>query len=151
MADVPDELKARQRPLDPNFAPTEDLYMRFQHESGQQVEPANIRCPDQSVNRQKYCSRWEWVLTPQYAEAGVASFKVQDIPPVLVGGDGISVYFGVIHAPVEDNYSHSEIAAYSDELLQQRRSRTSRKVEQRFRVLLCQRMLILRHPAIAQQ
>ena len=70
------------RHRDPVFLPNEELYIRFDKIAGENVDPACIKVPVQSVNRSKY-SKAGWVLLaryPKFLDWGYGSFKVSDIP-----------------------------------------------------------------------
>jgi hypothetical protein len=144
---VPDELRACGRACDPNFDPQENLFLRFQNQAGGRIEPTDVRCPDQSVNRGKY-SKPEWVLLPSFPEWGIGCIKVADVPTRLLKGDGTPVHFQVEHDPQEDNYAHSEIRAYADFTLQDRlRKIKSNPLKLTFRTILSQKATILKYPA----
>ena len=145
-APIPDEMKRQGRPVDPHFDADEALYIRFQHLSGQYIEAADLRCPDQSVNRSRY-SKAEWVLLPIYAAWGIASLKVQDIPLQVMGGGCAQSFFKVEHDPQEDNYAHSEIRAFGDSTHLHRQSKTSHTVKLQFRTILSQSAIVMRQPS----
>jgi hypothetical protein len=98
------------RPVDSHFESSETLYYRCraEHISGDRLLPQAIRFPDFSVNRSKY-SEPEDVLVPTYLNWGVSAFHVSDLP-LAQQTDAQTVYsWQVIHDPLEDNYSHSEV------------------------------------------
>jgi hypothetical protein len=110
---IPIEMFRNGRPIDPNFLPDEELYIRFDRIDGENVDPACIKAPVQSVNRSKY-SRSEWVLLaryPQFLDWGYGSFKVSDIPESITSEFNITHFYKVEHVPLDDNYSHSEVRA----------------------------------------
>src|SRR5665648_111758 len=82
---IPQEMFRNGRPIDPIFLADEELYIRFDRIDGENVDPACIKAPVQSVNRSKY-SKAEWVLLaryPQFLDWGYGSFKVGDIPEAI--------------------------------------------------------------------
>lgn len=116
MTDVPPEMMAKDRPEDQHFADDELLYRRFRPEDfeGGEVAPEAFELPDMSVNREKYGPP-EWLLLEEeYADWGVASFRVRDIPrdrPML--HEGVVAYvLSPRHGPLEYNYPHSEVRVY---------------------------------------
>jgi hypothetical protein len=116
---VPEEMYQRDRGVDPVFSPDEDLYIRFSRIANDgKVELVDLKVPGQSVNRSKY-SKPQWVLLsnwPKFINHGFGSFKVGEVPVVLQLPNTNPLYFQVEHKPLEDNYSHSEICAYKDNL-----------------------------------
>lgn len=88
-----------------------------------EVRPENIRCPDQSVNREKYDGGDWFVLLPDpehqksgaWLCMGVLRFRVSDIPePIVVAGTEHS--FKVVHDPIDRNFRHCELRAYKDRM-----------------------------------
>lgn len=135
MSDVPERLKRRGRPVDPNFDPEERLYRRvprrdFIGRDGY-VLPAGVRFPDISVNRGKYSEPEDVVLGYENA-AAIAAARVRDIP------DRIDEYeFRPEHVPKPQNYAHSEIRAFlGGRHLKEAEDRPPRAVRDEFRVLL---------------
>jgi len=144
---IPREMFRNGRPIDPVFLPDEELYIRFDRIDGENVDPACIKAPVQSVNRSKY-SKAEWVLVaryPQFIDWGYGSFKVCDIPESITSEFGITHFFKVEHAPLDDNYSHSEVRAYKNGELVRRKNDVIRL---KYRVILSQRIIILKMPEI---
>jgi hypothetical protein len=145
---IPQEMFRNGRPIDPNFLPDEELYIRFDRIDGKNVDPACIKAPVQSVNRSKY-SRAEWVLLaryPQFLDWGYGSFKVSDIPESITSEFNITHFYKVEHVPLEDNYSHSEVRAYKNGELVRRKNDAIRL---KYRVILSQKIIILRMPEIS--
>jgi hypothetical protein len=106
----------KDRPVDIEFDPSEDLYYRcrVEHVAGDRLLPQAIRFPDFSVNRSKY-SEPEDVLIPAYSNWGISAFKVGDLPPEQQTDSTTPVYsWQVVHDPIEDNYSHSEVRSYKN-------------------------------------
>lgn len=144
---IPQEMFRNGRTIDPIFLPDEELYIRFDKIDGENVDPACIRAPIQSVNRSKY-SQAEWVLLaryPQFLDWGYGSFKVRDIPESIKSEFNITHFFKVEHAPLDDNYSHSEVRAYKNGEPVRRKNDAIRL---KYRVILSQRIIILKMPKI---
>jgi hypothetical protein len=106
---------------DPIFLSTEALYYRVRSIQGDRVSPMDISFTPSndksgiSVNRGKY-SEPHHLLFHKYPKCltyGVARFVVGDIPPELEHPETHqTLTFRVEHAPLEDNYSHSEIRGF---------------------------------------
>lgn len=138
------EQAAFQAP-DPAFGDSERLFRRIHpdHLLDGFLADAFLPFPSFSVNREKY-SRPEDVICDHPA-FGIAAFAVGDIPPELENESSQTFQFGVEHAPLPDNYAHSEVHSYLDG----RKAKPSRIVRKRFRDLLRQRTVILKRPAAA--
>lgn len=140
------ELAAEQAtPLapDPEFEDSERLFRRIHPEHFMEgvLADAFLPFPSFSVNREKY-SQPEDVIR-DHPTFGIAAFAVGDIPPELEGEPGQAFRFGVEHAPLPDNYAHSEVHSYQNGA----KAKPSRIVRKRFRDLLRQRATIMRRPA----
>jgi hypothetical protein len=111
----PERMFRQARPVDSCFESSEDLYYRCraEHISDNRLLPQAIRFPDFSVNRSKY-SNPEDVLVPTYSDWGVSAFHVGDLQ-LEQKTDAHTVYsWQVIHDPLEDNYSHSEVRTFKN-------------------------------------
>ncbi len=114
------------RQPDQNFdRPDELLYYRVKEfdELGK-VSPFDIKCPDTSVNWQRYsdpehvfCARF-----PKYLGYKVAQLTVSEAQQTLAHpGDGRRFEFKVEHAPVkppiepDENYAHCEIRTFHNQ------------------------------------
>ena len=118
MADIPREMMANGRPEDQIFDDDELLYRRFAPEllDGDEIAIAAVELPDMSTIREKY-GRPKWrLLDPDYANWGVLSFRVRDIPPKReVWHEGVVAYLlEPRHVPYKNNYPHSEVWVYRD-------------------------------------
>jgi hypothetical protein len=144
----PGRMYRQDRLVDPEFAPSEDLYYRCQaqHVAESRLLPTALRFPDFSVNRAKY-SEPEDVLVPSYSSWGIASFQVKDIPPAQ-SSDVDTVYtWNVIHDPNENNYSHSEVRTYKNGHYAKNLS-VATTVKKAFRQILSDRARIIKHPDV---
>jgi len=123
---IPDcsKLLWNDRLPDQLFDTTELLYFRVEKfdELGK-VSPFDIRCPDTSVNRQKYSEPGHVLCAkfPKFVGHKVAQLQVCDIPSPIVHPepkDGREFQFKVVHVPVrppvepDENYAHCEIQAF---------------------------------------
>lgn len=141
--DIPDEMHRRGRSPQNNFSLEEDLYIRFEKVTGDQVAIGPIRCPDQSVNRSRY-SEPGWVLLPGHSHWGFGTFKVQDIPTPMERDAGDPYEFIITHDPEEENYSHSEIRAFSNGTRFEKIK--NKKIKLTFRIQLSQKVQINKLP-----
>lgn len=151
---LPNRLIRDGRDVDDNFEPREKLYHRFNklQQSEGVLYPASIRFPDFSVNRGKYSEPNDVLLYdyPSVIDWGVASFKVEDIPPPHTTGEGTeyetTYSFAVKHVPIEENYSHSEVRTYKNGNYSKDMEVGSKKVKLRFRIYLGNRISIEKEP-----
>jgi hypothetical protein len=149
----------RQREIDPQFAPDERLFLRCtiadctRSNGTTVVKPSapSLRVLDQSFNRQRY-SKVRDVLLPddtgrsmEWVLCGVAVCTVESIPEQVVDGAGVICNFCVEHDPLEDNYSHTELRAYTDGV---RRSAISNKVKKECKTTLALKMSVKVAPRI---
>lgn len=106
-------MKRSGRPEDPVFADAEKLFRRYKSEhiiegsfSGVGLSFKNAP----SLNREKYSEPRDVLFSEneEFAGWGVVSLRVQDIPPALPV-ENPRYNLAPRHAPLEDNYAHSEI------------------------------------------
>jgi hypothetical protein len=114
------------RPLDPHFAPDEELYLRFSHARLRPAEPQyglaqsvlsadaiRIRDCQISVNRQKYSPSPESVLLdPPGEHNGIAVTTVGRLPQAVPGRDAEVYDCRPVDAPLPDNPAHANIAIH---------------------------------------
>jgi len=155
MADLPERLLRNGRPVDPVFDLAEQLYHRCTAgstlEDPQQpglfrLKPSSLRCPDFSVNRQKY-SQPEDVLLPSYQEMGVAAFAVGDVPSSIISPGGVVLEFRVEHVPLEENYAHAEVRSYKDSARILESSKVPDRVKSEFRQRLSEKSVVIIDPS----
>ncbi len=142
----PERMYRRGRPVDPIFAPSEDLYYRCQleHVLENRLLPTALRFPDFSVNRAKY-SQPEDVLVPSYVLWGIAAFKVEDLPSERQSDANTFYTWNVVHDPNEDNYAHSEVRTYKNGHYGKDLN-VSKMIKKEFRQILSDRARILKYP-----
>jgi hypothetical protein len=135
----------RDRPIDPDFQPTEFLYVRCRAEDieGEHLSPLSVKFPDWSVNREK-CGQPQDVLISRWPTWGIAAFQVRDVPPSLTSVGNVTYNFRVEHVPDEDNYAHSEIRTYRGPIHHQDLNSPPKLVKKDFRYALSQKTSIVR-------
>jgi hypothetical protein len=146
MAELPQRLLPKGRPIDTVFDPGEHLYRRLRAldvDPDGRIEPTSLESPDFSVNRSKY-SEPEDVILP-HPSCGIASFTVVDVPEPFRSAENIEYLFSLEHDPLEDNYAHSEIRSYKNRQRLAPR-KPPKSVRTRFRLALASRMEVLRSP-----
>jgi hypothetical protein len=154
----PGRMYRRGRSIDNLFDSTEELYVRCKKDwinDGESIKPANIRFPDQSVNRAKY-SKPRDVLLPdssgRYREQihwGVARITVNDVPRVIVStGGGVECHFTVEHDPLEDNYGHSELRVYKEGNRVKDGKKVNQKVKKQYRTIVGLKSRVIVRPLI---
>ena len=145
------------RPVDSPIPASERLYFRCMKEwtsQNRQVNPAHIRFPDQSVNREKY-SRPTDVLLPDGKEEakawlfwGVAAILAKDLPGNIETSGKITYSFTAEHDPLDDNYGHTELRVYKNGARERDKKRINQKVKKRYRTDLALRTRVVVDPLI---
>ena len=135
----PSRMHALGRPVVSFSEASERLYLRFglEHFLDEQLVPTAVRVPGQSVNRGAF-SEPEDVLFHEegrYDGLGVVEFFVQDVPTTIITEGSRAIFF-MLHKPLSDNYSHSEIACDKTEPFEGDYP-PSRSVKLKFRADLC--------------
>jgi len=145
----PERMYKDDRPIDQFFDKEELLYNRClsDHIRGNSLLPSAIKFPDWSVNRSKY-SDPEDVLFPKFFDWGIAQFTVGDVPDSLTSPGEIIYNFKVDHDPVEDNYAHSEIRTYKEEI-HKKDLDVNNTVKKKFRQILAEKTIVIRQPLIS--
>jgi len=148
---IPDRLLRKGRPPCQHFEPDEQLFHRIQKqhildEGG--VVSLGVRSRCFSVNRGRF-SEPEDVLLPCHHDHGICAFTVADVPkgPCRPTPSPYTYTFDVVHEPEEENYAHSEVRAFRDGEYHAR-LHVPRLVNKRFRMLLGQRMVVVRQPLV---
>lgn len=108
---IPEEMRRNGRPIDPDFHPTESLYIRLPGKNRKKADIADIRLPIQSANRSKY-GKPEWVLLPSYVDDSVGAVEVEHVRIEGTSKGSVHYELRVEHVPEENNYAHSEIRTY---------------------------------------
>ena len=148
---TPRALLRNSRPVDPRFHKDEKLFIRFSSISSDgKVDSSDIKCPNQSVNRGKYCAKPEWVLChpeKDFSWWGHGWFKVAEIPRELREEAQHTYHFRPHHDPEEQNYSHSVIAAHKDNPAAPSVDRvTPNTVKSKFKLLIREKIHVLKPP-----
>ncbi len=146
MPEIPERLMRRRRPDDPVFDRGEQLFRRLSLgdvDAAGHVEPSSLQSPDFSVNRGKYSEPDDVVLL--HPKCGIGQFVVADVPESLRSGEGVEFQFSVEHAPMDDNYSHSEIRSYNHGI-RLAPKKPAKSIRTLFRLALVSRMKIMRAP-----
>jgi hypothetical protein len=103
----------RDRPLVPEFAGAEALYLRYGLEDfdGECLAVTAIKFPCMSVNRGTLSEPEDVLFSQTGALNGLGAVEclVADIPAEVTQAQGPAYQFYVRHVPDPDNYSHSEI------------------------------------------
>lgn len=113
MPDRPDRMRRNGRPEDQAFEASEKLFRRYNrahYMNGQFSNTGFSFASPQSVNRQKYSEPSDVLFseTDEFANWGVLSFKVEDLPTSFPS-ENPRYSFSPRHVPMEDNYAHSEV------------------------------------------
>jgi hypothetical protein len=114
---IPPGMLQNNREADQDFAPEEDLFIRFKEFCSENLIPIEIKSVNQSLNRSKHSCQPEWILLPCYHNQGYGVLKRRDIPPFKVSPGGVQYDFRVEHVPEALNYCHSEIHVYKSGIL----------------------------------
>ena len=110
MPERPERMRRNGRPEDQSFEASEKLFRRYTRSyyfNGQFSNTGFSFSSPQSVNREKY-SQPEDVLfseTNEFANEGVLSFKVEDLPAAFPTHDP-RYTFQPKHIPLEIDYAH---------------------------------------------
>jgi hypothetical protein len=142
---------------DNSFESSEALYRRFSREHIEmdgQLRAQNFSgLPGTSVNRGKY-SDPDHVLHPDCADGkcftlwGVCSFQVEDVAAQIyeLEDDGRKFRFVLQHVPLPTCKAHSEIGCIDFHSGKQL-DRLPKKIKNRFRIFLAQRVRVIIEPA----
>lgn len=116
MGGRPARMRTGNRTPDPVFAPSEKLFRRYlpsHFQNGEFTGLAFSLTNPISVNRGKYSKALDVLFsdTNEWAGFGVVSFQVRHVPPRLPIDNPV-FSFTVVHTPLQDNYSHSDVCCY---------------------------------------
>ncbi len=136
------------------FLPDELLFRRIRPgaetvstDTGKHPAFNEICFPRFSLNRGKYSSP-EDVLKPDHPGWGIFQFAVGDIPDKLYCESSKFTYtFPLFHDPIQDNFAHSEIHSFSDDLKRDNPHAPSKTIRNHFRFLIQERALIIKEPS----
>jgi hypothetical protein len=148
--DIPERIKRNNRDPDPNFELAERLYRRCKKDQVSddgKLLPAAIGYKNWSVNREKY-SEPEEVLIRDWLSWGIAFFRVEHLPANMKSTEGANVFdFRAIHAPLDDNYAHTEIVTYKNGLLAMNPD-PPLEVKKKYRQIISDRSSIIKAPEV---
>ncbi len=122
MSKPPLAMRTNGRNSDPYFHPDEFLFrrvpIRIWDDPSDRPGPEAIELPDISVGRSKYAHA-EWVRfdvanNHHFEDWGVLAVQVRDIPPQFWTLGIYQFTFEPYHDPLEKDYAHSEIRAFSN-------------------------------------
>ncbi len=154
MLEIPEAMRRKKRPVDPEFSPRERLFRRIQPKHllpGGRIDINAVRLPDISVSREKHRGKPEYVLwgprggkVKYLSDWGIASIHVMNIPPALEY-EGACFTFAPAHVPSKLNYYHSEIRCFDKNKthLPKLNDKISKKAQMRWRRELRNRMNLL--------
>ncbi|MFP3868178.1 MAG: hypothetical protein ACLFUU_08445 [Desulfobacteraceae bacterium] len=142
---LPAGMLRNNREPDQDFAPEEDLFIRFKEYHEDLIIPIEIKSVNQSLNRSKHGCQPEWILLPCYKKQGYVVFKVKDVPPFMMSSAGDRYDFQIEHIPEDYNYCHSEIWVYKGKK-QIDRIRRNSGMKRDFRMRICERMQVVKYP-----
>ncbi|MDP2045762.1 MAG: hypothetical protein Q8L00_06045 [Deltaproteobacteria bacterium] len=142
---IPPGMLRNNREADQDFAPEENLFIRFREFCDDEPIPIEIKSVNQSLNRSKHSCQPEWILLPSYHNQGYGVLKRSDVPPFKLSQGGVRYDFHVEHVPEDFNYCHSEIHAYkSGRLTDKIKGNIEMKTE--FRMEIFEKIEVLKFP-----
>ena len=150
----PTRMMRNGRSVDPGFGFCHRLYYRCESEEdihGDRLLAPRVKSFDISVNWSKYSKPWDVVFG--YPNAGIALFFVFDIKRDLPTDrssdqrEPVKIHsFGPVHEPYDNNYSHSEIAVFKDDVRVRKSSAIGEKAKKEWRQIISDKSLVLRRP-----
>ena len=115
-SELPAEMMMNGRAPITHFAPNELLSRRipadttyFDFDAGG-IEMDAVELPDMSVHRDLLGSNL-WLLI-EHPTAGIASFRVTDIPPAIQHAGTTWYTSFAVHRPLRRNWAHTQVEAY---------------------------------------
>ena len=119
------------------------MYLRYRREHwvNGQLAPSGVRFPRTSVNRSGFSEPEDALFSElgSYNGLGVVRFMVSGIPPRITQSQGPPYVFFMRHAPLDNNYSHSEVWSDHEHRTGEYKE-PSKTVKLQFRILLCQQI-----------
>lgn len=121
MAEIPDAMMRKGRGADGSFNSGELLFRRVPltlwEDGDDAIEIDAIELPDMSVLRSKYGhAEWARLERDDFAEWGVVSFAVENIPEELLHEGIFRWEFGPHHDPLHKNFPHTEVRAFENKV-----------------------------------
>jgi hypothetical protein len=148
--DLPAEMYANGRGVDPQFQQDELLYCRLvqDYPIGSHPEGVSLswpRLPEFSANRSKY-SPPEYVLLPEWVHWGIVEFYCCDVPAPITSPGRVTFNWCVHHVPLEDNYAHSEVRTFRG--TERYTGKLHELVKKGFRQAIAERMVVLKRSSV---
>jgi hypothetical protein len=142
------------RKVDDGFDGFHRLYYRCQSDEvdAGRLLPLKIKYANTSVNWSKHSFPWDVIFG--YSGSGIFSFLVRHLPVELPKEQPVKQpvplhHFKSNHAPLADNYAHSELWVYQlDKRIMPPKTVTSRLVIKEFRTIMSDRAKLLRNPTV---
>lgn len=117
--EVPAAMRSNGRAPDDDFGPDELLFRRFPPQAfvDNELELDSVQLPDISTMRQRYTEDPCWVLLDvtgkqDFSSWGIAAVRISKLPREVWHHATNKYDFVVAHAPLSNNYPHSEIRAF---------------------------------------
>lgn len=140
------------RGVDTCFKGWHQLYRRCKQEDliDNRLNPTRIKYSNTSVNWSKFSKPWDVIF--DYPDHGVVRFFVRDLPEELpkekpAAGPLPKLYsFVAEHFPEENNYSHSQIMTYKENV--RVTAKLPSTVKKEFKTIMCDRSLVLLEPKL---
>ena len=115
MAELPEYMQTKDKPVVHEFAPAERLFRRVPHTlwDDDEIELDAIDFPDMSCTRESLAppmaARW---VGENDVDWGIIGFRVSDIPAEVPYQGAVRHRLRAEHAPLKRNYPHSEVRVY---------------------------------------
>ena len=144
------------RPVDQGYRWYHRLYYRCAAEdvAGDRLLPVRVKSFDVSVNWSKYSKPWDVIFG--HPDAGIALFVVceinRDLPTELPKSAARPELqpkprtYRPWHEPLDENYSHTEIAVFRDGMRVKKTSQISDEAKKEFRQIISDRSRVIRSP-----
>lgn len=144
---APDRLRRNDRSLDSNFKPFERIYLRVKPDDFLEgrVNPARIKCFNMSVNWSKYSYPMD-VVCP-HPSSGIARLLVARLPAIFpkeLGEEKEKKHrFFLEHDPLDENYSHCQVACIKGDQRAIKESVLSKTAKKEYRTLISDYSVII--------
>lgn len=144
---APDRLRRNDRAIDSNFKRFERIYFRVMPDDflEDRINPVRIRCFNMSVNWSKYSCPLD-VICPQ-PSSGIARLLICRLPAIfpkeLSDEKEKKHEFFLEHDPLDDNYSHCQVACMKGDQRAMKDSVLSRTAKKEYRTLISDHSVII--------